>query len=221
MSDTDTIETRIPARIDRLPWSRWHALVVLALGVTWVLDSLETTIIGNISAVLTDPNSGLGLTEFQVGLAGGIYTAGACLGALGFSYLTDKYGRKKLFLITLAVYLTFTVATAFSWNFASFCTLRFITGAGIGGEYSAVYSAIDELIPARIRGVTSLVISGTYWLGAAIASLLSVVLLSTGLFSPFLGWRLMFAIGAAFGLVILLVRRHVPESPRWLMTHGN
>jgi MFS family permease len=216
----DTIETQVPARIDRLPWSRWHTLVILALGVTWILDGLEITIQGNIADALTNPETGLGLTPAQVGYAAGIYIAGACTGALFFSYLTDRFGRKKLFLITLAVYLLFTVLTAFSWNFASYVVFRFLTGTGIGGEYAAIYSAIDELIPARLRGQMALFVSGTYWAGAIVASLLSVVLLNPNLIDQFYGWRIAFSLGALLALGILLVRRYVPESPRWLMTHG-
>lgn len=216
----NAIETQVPARIDRLPWSRWHTMVILALGVTWVLDGLEITIQGNIADVLTDPVSGLGLSSAQVGYAAGIYIAGACLGALFFSYLTDRFGRKKLFLITLAVYLLFTVLTAFSWSFASYAAFRFLTGTGIGGEYSAIYSAIDELMPARLRGQLALFVSGTYWAGAIAASLLSIVLLNPDLFDQFYGWRIAFALGAVLASGILLIRRYVPESPRWLMTHG-
>jgi MFS family permease len=215
-----TVETQVPARIDRLPWSRWHWLVILALGVTWVLDGLEITIQGNIADALTNPESGLGLSPGQVGQAAGIYIAGACTGALFFSYLTDRYGRRKLFLITLAVYLTFTVLTAFSWDFYSFVVFRFLTGMGIGGEYSAIYSAIDELIPKRLRGQIALFISGTYWAGAIVASLLTVVLLNPDLINQFYGWRIAFGLGAVLALGILLIRRYVPESPRWLMTHG-
>jgi MFS family permease len=217
---TTTIETQVPARLDRLPWSRWHTLVIFALGVTWVLDGLEITIQGNIADALTNPDTGLGLSAGQVGYAAGIYIAGACVGALFFSYLTDRFGRKKLFLITLAVYLLFTVLTAFSWNFASYAVFRFLTGTGIGGEYAAIYSAIDELIPARLRGQMALFVSGTYWAGAIVASLLSVVLLNPNLVDQFYGWRIAFALGALLALGILLVRRYVPESPRWLMTHG-
>jgi MFS family permease len=215
-----TVETQVPARIDRLPWSRWHWLVILALGVTWVLDGLEITIQGNIADALTNPESGLALSPAQVGQAAGIYIAGACTGALFFSYLTDRYGRRKLFLITLAVYLTFTVLTAFSWDFYSFVVFRFLTGMGIGGEYSAIYSAIDELIPKRLRGQIALFISGTYWAGAIVASLLTVVLLNPDLINQFYGWRIAFGLGAVLALGILLIRRYVPESPRWLMTHG-
>jgi len=217
---TKTVESAVPARMDRLPWSGWHWLVIAALGITWILDGLEVTIVGNIAAVLTQPESGLDLTEGQVGLAGGIYIAGACTGALFFSYLTDRYGRKRLFLITLAIYLLFTVATAFSWNFWSFAVFRFLAGTGIGGEYSAIYSAIDELIPARVRGQVALAISGSYWGGAAVGSLLSVALLSEVFVSQFYGWRLAFGLGAVLGLCVLLIRRYIPESPRWLATHG-
>jgi MFS family permease len=195
-------------------------LVIVALGVTWILDGVEITIQGNIADTLTNPETGLGLSAAQVGQAAGIYIAGACAGALFFSYLTDRYGRRRLFLITLGVYLTFTVLTAFSWDFYSFVVFRFLTGTGIGGEYSAIYSAIDELIPKRVRGQIALFISGTYWAGAIVASLLAVVLLNPNLIDQFYGWRLAFALGAVLALGILLIRRYVPESPRWLMTHG-
>jgi len=217
---TSTVESQVPARLDRLPFSRWHWLVIAALGITWILDGLEVTMVGNVAAVLTDPNSGLGLSEGQVGLAGGIYIAGACSGALFFSYLTDRYGRKKLFMITLAIYLVFTVLTAFSWNFWSFVIFRFFTGAGIGGEYSAIYSAIDELIPARLRGQVALAISGSYWGGAALGSLVAVALLNLAFFGTFYSWRIAFGAGAVLGICVLLIRRYVPESPRWLATHG-
>ncbi len=220
MSETNAVETQVPARIDRLPWSRWHTTVISALGVTWILDGLEVTIQGNIGAVLTNPASGLGLSTSQVGAGAGIYTAGTCLGALLFSYLTDRYGRKKLFFVTLAVYLIFTILTAFSFNFLSFAVFRFFTGMGVGGEYSAIHSAVDELVPARLRGQTSLAVSSTFWAGAALASVLSLVILNTAFVPTFYGWRLTFFIGGALGLLILLTRRFVPESPRWLMTHG-
>jgi MFS family permease len=214
------VESRIPSRMDRLPWARWHWLVIAALGITWILDGLEVTIVGNIAGILVEPDSGLNLTEAQVGLAGGIYIAGACTGALFFSYLTDRFGRKRLFLITLAVYLVFSFLTAFSWNFWSFVVFRFIAGTGIGGEYSAIYSAVDELIPARYRGQVALAISGSYWIGAMMGSALSILLLNPNFISQYYGWRVAFWLGAALGLCILLIRRYVPESPRWLLTHG-
>lgn len=214
------IESRIPTRMDRLPWARWHWLVLAALGITWILDGLEVTIVGNIAGILVEPDSGLNLTEAQVGLAGGIYIAGACTGALFFSYLTDRFGRKKLFLITLAVYLIFSFLTAFSWNFWSFVVFRFMAGTGIGGEYSAIYSAVDELIPARFRGQVALAISGSYWIGAMLGSALSILLLNEAIVSQYYGWRIAFWLGAALGLCILLIRRYVPESPRWLLTHN-
>jgi MFS family permease len=214
------VESRIPSRMDRLPWARWHWLVIAALGITWILDGLEVTIVGNIAGILVEPDSGLNLTEAQVGLAGGIYIAGACTGALFFSYLTDRFGRKKLFLITLAVYLIFSFLTAFSWSFWSFVVFRFIAGTGIGGEYSAIYSAVDELIPARFRGQVALAISGSYWIGAMLGSALSILLLNPNFVSQYYGWRIAFWLGAALGLCILLIRRYVPESPRWLITHG-
>ncbi len=200
MNEANMVETQVPAKIDRLPWSRWHTLVILALGVTWILDGLEIAIQGNIADALTDPATGLGLSAAQVGYATGIYIAGACLGALFFSYLTDRYGRRRMFLITLSIYLVFTVLTAFSWSFFSFALFRFLTGTGIGGEYSAIYSAIDELIPARMRGQLALFVSGTYWAGAIAASLLTIVLLNPNLIDQFYGWRLAFALGALLSL---------------------
>ncbi|MEJ3405527.1 MFS transporter [Rathayibacter sp. YIM 133350] len=215
-----TISTTIPARMDRLPWSRWHWLIVMGLGTVWILDGLEVTIVGAIGSRLTEPSSGLGLSTAQVGQAAAIYVAGACCGALFFGYLTDRFGRKKLFLITLGVYLLATVATAFSFNPLFFFACRFFTGAGIGGEYAAINSAIDELIPARRRGVVDLAINGSYWLGTAFGAVLTVFLLNTDIFAPDFGWRLAFGLGAVLGLVILLVRRNVPESPRWMFIHG-
>jgi MFS family permease len=216
----DAVESRIPTRMDRLPWARWHWLVVFALGITWILDGLEVTIVGNIAGRLAEPDSGLNLTEGQIGLAAGIYIAGACTGALFFSYLTDKYGRKRLFLITLGVYLVFSFLTGFSWNFWSFVFFRFMAGTGIGGEYSAIYSAVDELIPARFRGQVALAISGSYWIGAMMGSAVAILLLNPNFISQFYGWRVAFWLGAALGLCILLIRRYVPESPRWLLTHS-
>jgi MFS family permease len=219
VSETRTVETNVPGRIDRLPWSRWHTLVILALGVTWILDGIEVSIAGNIADALTNPETGLGFSAGQVGTATGIYIAGACTGALFFSYLTDRYGRRRLFLVTLAVYLIFSVLTAFSWSFSSFVVFRFLAGMGIGGEYSAIYSAIDEMIPARVRGQLALFVSGTYWAGAILASLLTAVVLNPDVVDQFYGWRIAYALGAVLALGVLLVRRYVPESPRWLMTH--
>ncbi|MBN9485822.1 MAG: MFS transporter [Alphaproteobacteria bacterium] len=211
--------TDVPARLDRLPWSAFHRLVVAALGITWILDGLEVTLAGSVAAALqTSPR--LHLSAEQVGLTGSAYLAGAVLGALYFGHLTDRLGRKKLFNVTLGVYLLATAATAFSWNYESFLFFRFLTGAGIGGEYSAINSAIQELIPARLRGRTDLAINGSFWLGAALGAIVSVPLLDPNLFGPDLGWRIAFGSGAALGLVILYLRRFLPESPRWLMIHG-
>jgi MFS family permease len=215
-----TIETNVPARIDRLPWARWHWLIVVGLGAVWILDGLEVTIVGAIGSRLTEKGSGLTLTSGQLGLAGTIYVIGACVGALFFGYLTDRLGRKRLFLVTLALYLTATVLTAFSFSPLWFFVFRFFTGAGIGGEYAAINSAIDELIPARVRGTVDLVINGSYWLGTAVGAALTLVLLDKSLFAANVGWRIAFGIGAVLGLGILLVRRNVPESPRWLFMHG-
>jgi MFS family permease len=213
------ITTDIPQRMDRLPWSRWHWLIVSALGITWILDGLEVTIVGALGAVLTHPAT-LNLTESEVGLTASAYLAGSVTGAVIFSYLTDRQGRKKWFLITLLLYLTATVLTAFSWDLWSFMLFRFLAGAGIGGEYSAINSAIDELIPARARGHTDLAINGSWWLGTVAGALLTIPLLNPNVVAETLGWRLCFALGGILGLGILLIRRLVPESPRWLMTHG-
>ena len=217
---TGTIKTNIPARMDRLPWSRWHWLVVLGLGTVWILDGLEVTIVGSIASRLTEKGSGISITESQIGIAAGVYVAGACLGALFFGYLTDRLGRKKLFMVTLAVYLVATVLTAFSMNPMWFFVCRFFTGAGIGGEYAAINSAIDELIPARVRGRVDLIINGSFWLGTAFGAALSVFLLNEDFFAKDLGWRIAFGLGAVLGIAILFVRKNVPESPRWMFIHG-
>ena len=216
-----TITTKIPGRLDNLPWSKFHWRVVIGLGGVWILDGLEVTMVGSVAARLTEDGSGLDIGPAEIGLAGAIYIVGACLGALFFGQLTDRLGRKKLFIITLGLYLVATVATAFSFAPWYFFLARFFTGAGIGGEYAAINSAIDELIPARVRGRVDLVINGTYWLGAALGALGAVVLLNTDLFAADLGWRIAFAIGAVLGLLVFFVRRHVPESPRWLFIHGH
>jgi len=214
-----SFETDIPARLDRLPWHRFHWLVITALGVTWILDGLEVTLVGSLSGAFIGAG-GLSMSESQVGLAASAYLAGAIVGAIGFGQLTDLYGRKRLFSITVMVYAVATIATGFAWNFASFALFRFCTGAGIGGEYAAINSAIDELIPARARGWTDLAINGTFWIGAALGAGASVVLLDPRLLPAWLGWRLAFGIGGALGFGVMVLRRYVPESPRWLMTHG-
>ncbi|PXY22660.1 MFS transporter [Prauserella muralis] len=218
--ETATIETRIPARMDRLPWSRFHKRVLIGLGTVWILDGLEVTIVGSVAARLTEQGSGIPLSPGQIGIAAAIYIVGACTGALFFGQLTDRLGRKKLFILTLAVYVAATVATAFAFAPWYFYLARFFTGAGIGGEYAAINSAIDELMPARVRGRVDLVINGTYWLGSAAGSALAIFFLNTAFFPMDVGWRLAFGLGAVLGLVILVVRRHVPESPRWLFIHG-
>jgi MFS family permease len=213
------VETDVPARLDRLTWGRFHTLVAVALGITWVLDGLEVTITGSIAGALKS-SPVLHLTDAEVGLAGSLYLVGAVVGALFFGWLTDRLGRKKLFSMTLGLYLVATAATAFSPNFMVFVFCRALTGAGIGGEYAAINSAIQELIPARYRGHTDLVINGSFWIGAAMGALASVGLLDMGWVSAEIGWRLTFGLGAALGLGILLLRQWIPESPRWLMLHG-
>jgi MFS family permease len=215
-----TIRTRIPARLDRLPWSRFHWRVVVGLGTVWILDGLQVTIVGAVAARLTQPGSGIRLSTADIGTAGAIYVAGACIGALLFGQLTDRHGRKKLFMVTLVLYLLATVATAFSFAPWYFFLFRFLTGMGIGGEYAAINSAIDELIPARNRGRVDLAINGSYWVGSAIGGFAALALLDTALFGKDLGWRLAFGLGAVLGLAILLIRRQLPESPRWLFIHG-
>jgi MFS family permease len=211
--------TDIPARLDRLPWSSWHWRIVLALGITWVLDGLEVTIVGTLGARLTE-RAGLGLSPVQVGSVASFYIVGAVVGALGFGWLTDKLGRKRLLLVTLGWYTLFTVLSGLSWNYLSFAVFRFLTGVGIGGEYAAINSAIDELIPAYRRGWTDLSVNSSWWIGTMFGSATSLLLLDPNIVPVSIGWRLAFGLGAIIGLAVLLVRRQVPESPRWLMTHG-
>jgi MFS family permease len=213
------IETDIPARLDRLRWGRFHTLVVVALGVTWILDGLEVTLAGAVSGALKE-SPRLAFTNADVGFASSAYLVGAVIGAVFFGWLTDRLGRKRLFFITLTLYLVATAATAFSWDVMSFALFRFLTGAGIGGEYTAINSTIQELIPARYRGWTDLVINGSFWVGAALGAAGSIVLLDPALLPADLGWRGAFFIGAMLGLVIFVMRLWLPESPRWLMTHG-
>jgi MFS family permease len=214
------VETAIPARLDRLAWGRFHTLIVIALGITWILDGLEVTLAGAVAGALKE-SPVLRLSNAEVGLASSFYLAGAVLGALLFGWLTDRLGRKRLFFITLTVYLVATAATAFAWDFPSFALFRFLTGAGIGGEYTAIASTIQEFVPARYRGWTDLVINGSFWIGAALGATGSIVLLDPALLPPDYGWRAAFFIGSVLGLFILLMRAWIPESPRWLMTHGH
>jgi MFS family permease len=215
----ELIESHVPARLDRLPWSRWHWLIVISLGATWILDGLEVTLAGSLAGILTRPET-LGLSESEIGASASCYLAGAVIGALLFGYGTDRFGRKKLFFITVAVYLLGTALSAFSWNFWSYAFFRALTGAGIGGEYAAINSAIDELIPARVRGRVDLIINGSYWIGAALGSGATLILLDPQRFPISSGWRLAFGIGATLGLIVIFFRRWIPESPRWLMIHG-
>ena len=213
------VETDIPSRLDSLPWSGFHTRVIAALGITWILDGLEVTLAGALSGALKD-SPVLRFSNTDIGVATSAYLAGAVLGAIGFGWLTDRIGRKKLFFVTLAVYLAATAATAFSWNLASFALCRFLTGAGIGGEYTAINSTIQELVPARYRGRTDLIVNGSFWIGAAIGAVSAIVLLDPAIIDPEKGWRLAFLTGAGLGLIVFVMRFWIPESPRWLMIHG-
>lgn len=215
-----SFQTNIPARLDRLPWTRFHWLVIIALGIAWVLDGLEVTIVGSLSGALAESHT-LHLSPQQVGSAASAYLIGAVAGSLFFGWLTDRLGRKKLFSVTVLVYLLATIACGLSWNFASFAVFRLLTGAGIGGEYAAVNATIQELIPARRRGFTDLVVNGSFWIGAAIGASGAVVVLDPSLVPTEIGWRAAFIIGGVLGFIVLLLRRFLPESPRWLMTHGD
>jgi MFS family permease len=218
----NTITTSIPARLDRLPWSSWHTRIVVALGTSWLLDGLEVTLVGSLSGILESAN-GLQLTDPQVTGAATTYLAGAVCGALLFGYLTDRLGRRKLFLVTLATYSIATISTAFSFNLLSFSLFRFFTGVGIGGEYAAINSAVDELIPGKLRGTVDLIVNGTFWLGATGGSIAAMLLLGNhlqGHISQKIAWRLAFGIGGSLGLAVLVLRIFVPESPRWLMLRG-
>src|ERR1700757_3865989 len=219
MRNGQIIESHVPARLDAFPWSSWHWLIVVSLGATWILDGLEVTLAGALGGILTRHDT-LGLSDAQVGASATCYLAGAVIGALIFGYGTDRFGRKKLFFITVAVYLIGTALSGFSWSFWSYAVFRAITGAGIGGEYAAINSAIDELIPARVRGRVDLMINGSYWVGAAMGAAATLVLLDPRYIPTWLGWRLAFGIGATLGLIVVFFRRWIPESPRWLMIHG-
>ncbi|WP_458761415.1 MFS transporter [Afipia sp. TerB] len=216
---TAVITTDIPARLDALPWGAFHTRVVVALGITWILDGLEVTLAGALSGALKNSPT-LQFSNLDVGFANSAYLLGAVLGALGFGWLTDRIGRRKLFFITLTLYLLATAATALSWDVGSYALFRFLTGAGIGGEYTAINSTIQELVPARYRGWTDLVINGSFWIGAALGAISAIVLLDPAFIDPELGWRLAFLVGAALGLVVFVMRLWIPESPRWLMVHG-
>lgn len=215
----ERFETDVPARLDRLPWARFHWRVVLALGITWVLDGLEVTLVGSLAAAIHESPS-LALTSTQIGLTASAYLIGAVFGALGFGWLADRIGRRKLFFVTLVVYMLASIATGFAWDFWSFAVFRMLTGAGIGGEYAAVNSAIQELIPARYRGTTDLCVNGTFWGGAAIGAVVALVVLDPAIIDPEIGWRAAFIVGGALAIIVLLLRRFLPESPRWLMLHG-
>jgi MFS family permease len=217
--ENQTVETDVPARLDRLPWSRWHTRIITALGTSWLLDGLEVTLVGSLSGVL-ESKDGLSLTDPQVTSAATFYLAGAVTGAMVFGYLTDRLGRRKLFLITLATYSLATIASAFSWNYLSFSIFRFFTGCGIGGEYSAINSAVDELIPGKVRGTVDLVVNGTFWVGATLGSLAAMFLLEGHGMSAARSWRYAFGVGGSLGAAVLILRLYVPESPRWLMLRG-
>ncbi|GMA29641.1 MFS transporter [Arenivirga flava] len=215
MSETTSVRSLVPARMDRLPWTRFHWMMVIGLGFSWILDGLEVQIVS-----LGGYEASLGMTAQDVGIAGSVYLAGQVVGALVFGRLADSLGRKKLFILTLAIYLGASAIAGLSFEPWFFFIFRFFAGMGIGGEYAAINSAIDELIPARYRGRVDIAINGTYWGGAALGSFAGIFLLDTSLFAEDLGWRIAFFIGPVLGLGLIVLRRHIPESPRWLMTHG-
>jgi MFS family permease len=219
VAEGEVFETDVPARLDRLPWDRFHWLIVVALGITWTLDGLEVTLVGSLAAAIHESPS-LALSETEVGLTASAYLVGAVIGAVGFGWLTDRWGRRKLFFMTVGLYLAASIATGFSWDFWSFALFRALTGAGIGGEYAAVNSAIQEMIPARKRGTVDLAVNGTFWAGAALGAGSALVVLDPAVVDPEIGWRAAFIVGGILALVIMLLRNWVPESPRWLMTHG-
>ena len=219
MSEAGEIVTLVPARLERLPWGRFHLLVVAALGITWILDGLEVTLAGSIAGALKQSKA-LHFSDAEVGAAGSAYLLGAVTGALFFGWLTDRLGRKKLFFITIVVYLVATAMTGLAWDGFAFYAFRFLTGCGIGGEYSAINSTIQELIPARYRGHLDLIVNGSFWIGAAAGALVAVALLNPALIDPEWGWRLAFLLGAAIGAIVFFMRLWIPESPRWLVTHG-
>ena len=213
------VATDVPGRLDALAWSRWHQRMVLALGITWILDGLEASLVANVAPTLRHPDA-LGLSATEIGIANSVYLVGQVVGALCFGHLTDRFGRKRLFLVTLAIYLGATAASGLAPSYGVFLGFRFLAGSGIGGEYSAINSAIDELVPARVRGTVDLAINGSYWVGVALGAGVTLIVLDTRLFAVGIGWRLAFGLGAVLGLAILVVRRHLPESPRWLLSHG-
>ena len=213
------VATDVPGRLDALAWSRWHQRMVLALGITWILDGLEASLVANVAPTLRHPDT-LGLSATEIGVANSVYLVGQVVGALGFGHLTDRFGRKRLFLVTLAIYLGATAASGLAPSYAAFLGFRFLAGSGIGGEYSAINSAIDELVPARVRGTIDLAINGSYWVGVALGAGVTLIVLDTRILPIGIGWRVAFGLGAVLGLVILVVRRHLPESPRWLLSHG-
>jgi MFS family permease len=224
MSATSThasgeVSTLVPARLDRLPWGRFHVLVIVALGITWILDGLEVTLAGSVAPALKE-SPALRFSDSEVGLAGSAYLLGAVVGALFFGWLTDRLGRKKLFFTTIVVYLIATALTGLAWNGFTFFVFRFFTGCGIGGEYSAINSTIQELVPARYRGQLDLTINGSFWVGAALGALVAVALLNPALIPADFGWRLAFLTGAVLGLAVFFMRMWIPESPRWLVIHG-
>jgi MFS family permease len=213
--DNHPVSTLVPARMDRLPWTRFHWSIVVGLGFSWVLDGLEIQIVASAGFAAE-----FNLTAQEVGLLGTVYLFGQIAGALIFGRMADRLGRRKLFILTLVIYLAASGLAGLSWNLWSLLVLRFVAGMGIGGEYAAINSAIDELIPSRYRGRVDIAINGTYWGGAALGSAANLFLLDTNIFAENIGWRIGFFIGPILGLAIIYLRRHIPESPRWLMTHG-
>ena len=209
----------VPARMDRMPWTNFHWRVIIALGITWILDGVEIGFASAIGDVLRHEET-LGFSAETVGYSASLYLLGEVVGALYFGSLSDRLGRRKLFIVTLALYLVANGLTAFSYSKNYFFFMRFVAGMGIGGEYAAIHSAIDELTPARYRGRVDIAIAGTYWAGAMLAAAAQMLLLDPDFIPIDRGWRLGLLLGPIIGASIWGLRHHIPESPRWLLSHG-
>jgi len=221
-TEAEPITTLIPARVDRMRWSRFHTRMVMALGIAWILDGLEITVASDVADILEHKNT-LDMSARAVGDIASVYLVGEVVGALFFGRLSDKLGRRRLFMVTLGVYLVGSGLTAATFGHGAGWVLwlyftRFVAGMGIGGEYAAINSAIDEMIPSHYRGRVDIAINGTYWGGALLGTLAELIILNH--LPDTVAWRIGFLIGPVLALAIIYVRRNLPESPRWLVMHG-